>query len=35
MAGGYGRDIDATVQIQVNTLSAALDSWQRWNNQPT
>lgn len=35
MAGGYGCDIDATVQIQVNTLSAALDSWQRWNNQPT
>jgi acetoin utilization deacetylase AcuC-like enzyme len=35
MAGGYGRDIDATVQIQVNTLSAALDSWRRWNNQPT
>jgi acetoin utilization deacetylase AcuC-like enzyme len=35
MAGGYGRDIDVTVQIQVNTLSAALDSWQRWNNQPT
>lgn len=35
MAGGYGRDIDATVQVQVNTLSAALDSWQRWNNQPT
>ena len=34
MAGGYGRDIDATVQIQVNTLSATLDSWQRWNNQP-
>ena len=35
MAGGYGRDVDvdATVQIQINTLSAALDSWQRWNNQ--
>ena len=33
MAGGYGRDIDATVQVQINTLSAALDSWQRWNNQ--
>jgi acetoin utilization deacetylase AcuC-like enzyme len=34
MAGGYGRDVDATVQVQVNTLSAALDSWQQWNNQP-
>jgi len=33
MAGGYGRDVDATVQVQVNTLSAALDSWQQWNNQ--
>jgi acetoin utilization deacetylase AcuC-like enzyme len=33
MAGGYGRDVDATVQVQVNTLSAALNSWQRWNNQ--
>ena len=33
MAGGYGRDVDATVQIQINTLSAALDSWQQWNNQ--
>jgi acetoin utilization deacetylase AcuC-like enzyme len=33
MAGGYGRDVDVTVQVQVNTLSAALDSWQQWNNQ--
>jgi len=30
MAGGYGRDIDATVDVHLNTLKAALASWQRW-----
>jgi len=33
MAGGYGRDVNATVQVQINTLSAALYSWRQWNNQ--
>ena len=32
MAGGYGRDIDVTVQIQVATIRAAIDSWQEWKN---
>ncbi|HET7794004.1 MAG TPA: histone deacetylase [Rhizobacter sp.] len=32
MAGGYGREITATVQVQVNTLGHALASWQQWNN---
>ncbi|MDW5442005.1 histone deacetylase [Polaromonas sp. SM01] len=31
MAGGYGVDIDETVQVQVNTYRVALDYWQRWN----
>lgn len=30
MAGGYGRKLDDTVAIQLQTLRAALDSWQRW-----
>lgn len=30
MAGGYGVNIDDTVQVQVNTFRAALDYWQRW-----
>jgi acetoin utilization deacetylase AcuC-like enzyme len=34
MAGGYGRDLDATVQVQVNTLEHAFLSWQQWNNPP-
>ncbi len=34
MAGGYGRDLDTTVQVQMNTLAQALASWQQWNNQP-
>lgn len=33
MAGGYGRDLATTVQVQVNTLRLAEQHWQRWNNQ--
>jgi len=28
MAGGYGHDIDATVQLHLNTVRAASDHWQ-------
>lgn len=30
MAGGYGVQIDDTVQVQVNTFRAALGYWERW-----
>ena len=30
MAGGYGRDIESTLRVQMNTYSAALQSWRRW-----
>lgn len=30
MAGGYGVDIDTTVQAQVSTWRVALEYWQRW-----
>jgi acetoin utilization deacetylase AcuC-like enzyme len=30
MAGGYGRDIEQTVDLQMNTLHAAFASWQAW-----
>ena len=30
MAGGYGVNINETVQVQVNTYKIALDYWQRW-----
>ena len=30
MAGGYGRVIEDTVAVQVNTYRIALDSWSRW-----
>ena len=33
MAGGYGRDLQDTVQVQVNTYAVALAYWQRWQNQ--
>ena len=33
MAGGYGHDLHATVQVQVNTFGVALAYWQRWQNQ--
>jgi acetoin utilization deacetylase AcuC-like enzyme len=32
MAGGYGHDLATTVQVQMNTLGLALESWRRWNN---
>ena len=33
MAGGYGHDIETTVQVQVNTWAVAQTYWQRWQNQ--
>lgn len=30
MAGGYGRDIETTLRVQVNTYRVALDYWRRW-----
>lgn len=30
MAGGYGKQIEETVQIQLNTIRVALDYWQKW-----
>jgi acetoin utilization deacetylase AcuC-like enzyme len=33
MAGGYGRDLGVTVQIQARTLALACASWQRWPRQ--
>ena len=33
MAGGYGRDIHTTVEIQRRTLHEALVSWQAWARQ--
>ena len=32
MAGGYGRAIETTVQVQVNTWTVAQTYWQRWQN---
>ena len=32
MAGGYGHDIETTVQAQVNTFGVALAYWRRWQN---
>ena len=32
MAGGYGRVIEETVAIQLETLRAARESWGRWKN---
>ncbi len=34
MAGGYGRDIDVTVAVQLATLDEASRAWRRWNNAP-
>ncbi|MDB5964636.1 MAG: histone deacetylase superfamily [Polaromonas sp.] len=31
MAGGYGVNIDETVQVQMNTWRVALDYWRKWN----
>ena len=33
MAGGYGVNIDDTVQVQVKTYRVALDYWWRWQNR--
>ena len=32
MGGGYGHDIETTVQVQMQTWDAALGYWQRWHN---
>ncbi|MEO8014520.1 MAG: histone deacetylase [Polaromonas sp.] len=32
MAGGYGNNINETVQVQVNTYRVALEYWRRWNS---
>jgi acetoin utilization deacetylase AcuC-like enzyme len=32
MAGGYGHDIESTVQVQVHTWTVAQAYWQRWQN---
>jgi acetoin utilization deacetylase AcuC-like enzyme len=32
MAGGYGRVIEETVEIQFKTIVEAVASWRRWNN---
>ncbi|HPL78510.1 MAG TPA: histone deacetylase, partial [Burkholderiaceae bacterium] len=34
MAGGYGTNIDDTVQIQFNTWRVAAAYWRRWQNRP-
>lgn len=37
MGGGYGRDLEDTVGVQIGTFRAALASWQQWkqwNNKP-
>jgi acetoin utilization deacetylase AcuC-like enzyme len=31
MAGGYGVDINDTVQVQINTWHVAMEYWRRWN----
>jgi acetoin utilization deacetylase AcuC-like enzyme len=33
MAGGYGKVISDTVQVQINTFTQAYLSWQHWQNQ--
>ena len=32
MAGGYGVNIDETVQVQMNTYRVALAYWQKWQS---
>ena len=32
MAGGYGVNIDETVQVQVNTYQVAFEYWKKWKN---
>jgi len=33
MGGGYGHDIETTVQVQMQTWAVALSYWQRWHNR--
>ncbi|HEX7437705.1 MAG TPA: histone deacetylase [Caldimonas sp.] len=35
MAGGYGRVIEDTVQVQIATIELARESWREWNNAPS
>jgi len=30
MAGGYGHDIETTVQVQIGTWQVAFEYWQKW-----
>jgi acetoin utilization deacetylase AcuC-like enzyme len=32
MAGGYGKVIDDTVEVHLQTIRTAIESWRRWNN---
>ena len=34
MAGGYGRNLEDTVQVQVNTFAVAASYARRWHNRP-
>ena len=34
MAGGYGRDLADTVQVQINSFALAHATWQDWQNDP-
>jgi acetoin utilization deacetylase AcuC-like enzyme len=33
MGGGYGHDIETTVQVQMQTWRVAMAYWQRWHNR--
>jgi acetoin utilization deacetylase AcuC-like enzyme len=33
MAGGYGKVIEDTVQVQMNSFAEAFAAWQHWQNQ--
>ena len=33
MGGGYGHDIETTVQVQVQTWRTGLEYWRRWHNR--
>jgi hypothetical protein len=30
MGGGYGKDVNDTVRVQLATYRVALEYWQRW-----
>jgi acetoin utilization deacetylase AcuC-like enzyme len=34
MAGGYGKNLEDTVQVQINTFTQAHRFWERWQNHP-